>query len=141
MQPPPTEPLDPAPSPTLGRLAACATCIVCVGLLGLAALRPPDRGGPPCAIGIEGPIRCPGCGLTHGLHALLHGHPLEACRHNLLTPLVAATLLAGAYVSGGCLLLRRRVLAMPGALWLLERLWWWVLLGVALWAAMQLLGW
>lgn len=26
--------------------------------------------------------QCPGCGFTRGLHALLHGHPLDALRFN-----------------------------------------------------------
>ncbi len=26
--------------------------------------------------------QCPGCGFTRGLHALLHGHPIEALKYN-----------------------------------------------------------
>lgn len=33
---------------------------------------------------------CPGCGSSRALHALVHGHPLEAWAHNRWLPFAAA---------------------------------------------------
>ncbi len=34
-------------------------------------------------------LACPGCGLTRGFHALLHGDVLKALDHNVLLPMFA----------------------------------------------------
>lgn len=44
--------------------------------------------------------QCPGCGAQRALHALLHGHPLEALRHNYFFT-VSLPLLAAAVVAEG----------------------------------------
>lgn len=31
---------------------------------------------------------CPGCGSQRAIHALLTGHPAEACRYNLMLPVL-----------------------------------------------------
>ena len=31
---------------------------------------------------------CPGCGSQRAIHALLTGHPVEACRYNMMLPLL-----------------------------------------------------
>ena len=49
-------------------------------------LYPPGPGTlyPLCPIHMVTGFRCPGCGSTHALHALLHGRVAEAVRYNAL---------------------------------------------------------
>ncbi|MCD8387206.1 MAG: DUF2752 domain-containing protein [Bacteroidales bacterium] len=44
-------------------------------------------------------LRCPSCGSTRALHALLHGHPIEALRHNYFMLVSLPLLAAAAYAS------------------------------------------
>jgi Protein of unknown function (DUF2752) len=43
---------------------------------------------PPCGFHWLTGLWCPGCGLTRGTRALLHGHVQQALGYNLFTPLV-----------------------------------------------------
>jgi hypothetical protein len=60
-------------------LALAALGCVVVGLSG------PDGGVlPACPFRAMTGLDCPGCGMTRGLRALVHGHPLAALGHNVL---------------------------------------------------------
>ena len=58
-------------------------------------------------------IYCPGCGDTRALHALLHGHILQAFDYNLLFPFIVVIL--GWYYLVGLttLFFRKRVMWIP----------------------------
>lgn len=43
---------------------------------------------PVCPLYAMTGLACPGCGMTRGLHALLHGDPLGALDYNLLLPAI-----------------------------------------------------
>jgi hypothetical protein len=62
------------------------------GLLGAAAYvaaRAPGSGsGIPCPFHRLTGLWCPGCGLTRGTRALLHGHVQQALGYNLFLPVV-----------------------------------------------------
>ena len=45
-----------------------------------------------CPIGAMGFDWCPGCGLGHALHELMHGHFAEALRHHYLVLFAAAVI-------------------------------------------------
>lgn len=53
---------------------------------------------PSCAFLRMTGLWCPGCGLTRGLHELLHGHVGAALSYNVFTPL-AAVAIAVAWVA------------------------------------------
>ena len=59
---------------------------------------------PQCAFKAMTGLDCPGCGMTRGLHALLHGDLLRAVSHNVLLVVIIAT---GAVWFGWNLLARR----------------------------------
>lgn len=42
----------------------------------------------PCLFHSATGLNCPGCGSQRALHALIHGHPLEAWSYNLLLPVI-----------------------------------------------------
>ena len=46
---------------------------------------------PTCAFKAATGLDCPGCGMTRGLHALLHGDVLRALSHNVLLVVMLAT--------------------------------------------------
>ena len=110
-----------------------------MALIAVAVFLQPGPEGT-CALGVAGTVRCPGCGLTRAMGALVRGHPVEALEHNLLAPLVGALILASLYLAGGSLLLRRPVLDLPGAVWMAQHVLWVPILAVVLYAGMQVLG-
>ena len=59
---------------------------------------------PQCAFKAMTGLDCPGCGMTRGLHALLHGDLLRALSHNIL---LIAIIGIGAVWFGWNLLARR----------------------------------
>ncbi len=61
-------------------------------------------------------LYCPGCGDTRALHALLHGHILQAFDYNLLFPIIVLVL-AWYYLVGLTTLIRKkRVMWIPQSL-------------------------
>jgi hypothetical protein len=72
-----------AVDPRTGAAAAVAGAIAGCAVL---ALVDPNQPGhyPTCPTRALLGIDCPACGTLRGLHALLHGHVLEALDHNLL---------------------------------------------------------
>lgn len=61
-------------------------------------------------------LYCPGCGDTRALHALLHGHILQAFDYNLLLPIIVLVL-AWYYLVGLTTLIRKkRVMWIPQSL-------------------------
>ena len=56
---------------------------------------------------------CPGCGDTRALHALTHGHILQAIDYNLLFPFVVIVLAWYYFVGLTTLFFRRRVMWIP----------------------------
>ncbi|WP_212001046.1 DUF2752 domain-containing protein [Chitinophaga sp. HK235] len=63
------------------------------GLLCLFFLDPAANHPSLCLLKNVGIPFCPGCGLGHGVHYLLHGQWREAVHHHWLAPVVVATLL------------------------------------------------
>src|SRR6186997_1506412 len=67
---------------------ALALAGACGLLLALAVLywNPPEqsRFAPPCMFHKLTGLHCPGCGATRAAYALLHGHPADAARKNVL---------------------------------------------------------
>lgn len=69
-----------------------AVALVCVGAMSAGALAVayfnPSTTGifPACPLYQMTGLACPGCGMTRGLHALLHGDVLGALDYNLLLP-------------------------------------------------------
>ena len=123
-------------------IAACAKVAALAAVLAIVAVSVwnPQLGGP-CSVGVDGPIRCPTCGLTSGMAALVRGHLVEAVRRNLLAPLVAVLCLLSTYLAAGSLCARRPILELPGALWLWRRALWLPFALVACWLSMQLFRW
>ena len=90
-----------------------ANVAVAISMVALAALaaHPQSRFYPPCPIYQLLHIRCPGCGATRALAALLHGHLREAVHANALFVLalpIATLYAAQAY---------RRLLAEEPDIW------------------------
>ncbi len=56
---------------------------------------------------------CPGCGETRAVHALLHGHILEAFDYNLLLPFVAIVVAYYYFVGLTTLIRKKRVMWIP----------------------------
>lgn len=56
---------------------------------------------------------CPGCGETRALHALLHGHIIQAFDYNLLFPIVAVVMAWFFLVGLTTLICRKRVMWIP----------------------------
>lgn len=74
--------------------------VALVGFLASVAPNPEGRGThpqlfAPCPVGVDGPIRCPTCGLTSGSAALLRGDVLGSVRRHLLAPLLLALVFGG----------------------------------------------
>ena len=92
--------------------------VVAVGLLYIFFIDPVKSSGAtlPCFTYTHFGIYCPGCGDTRALHALVHGHILEAFDYNLLFPFVV--LILGWYYLVGLttLLFRKRVMWIPQSL-------------------------
>ena len=57
-------------------------------------------------------LNCPGCGMTRGLHQLLHGHFLTALNHNALL-LILLPILGYALASNAFMVIRGRGLPRP----------------------------
>lgn len=79
-------------SARLSRLAEAAALLVCgAGLFVLFWFDPAakDSPYPPCLFRLCTGWLCPGCGSARALHALLHGHVLQALRFNAVAVVVA----------------------------------------------------
>src|SRR5215203_7501654 len=77
-------------SSTLERAAALA-CVAAMSALGFTVwfFNPTTAGFfPVCPFYSMTGLACPGCGMTRGLHALLHGDVLTALDYNLLLPAI-----------------------------------------------------
>jgi hypothetical protein len=65
---------------------------VLVGIIGLIVIRQNDpvTAGffPQCPLHAMTGLNCPGCGMTRGIHSLLHGDFLSALHFNALLPFV-----------------------------------------------------
>jgi hypothetical protein len=81
---------------TEGRLARVAALAGFTAFTGYVYLMDPDKRGvyPLCPSRTIFGIDCPACGGLRGTHALLHGRIREALDHNLLLPLLLATIAA-----------------------------------------------
>jgi len=90
---PPVATLPPAVA-TEGRLARVATLAGFAAFTGYVYLIDPDKGGvyPLCPSRTILGLDCPACGGLRGTNALLHGRIREALDHNLLLPLLLATI-------------------------------------------------
>ncbi|MBR6254768.1 MAG: DUF2752 domain-containing protein [Clostridiales bacterium] len=89
--------------------------IVILGLMYSFFLNPVENPGAysPCVFYKAFHLFCPGCGDSRALHALTHGHILQAFDYNLMFPF-AAFILAWYYlVAITTLLFRRRVMWIP----------------------------
>lgn len=76
---------DQRPSPRPYRAAAGAALVALVAAL--LYVFPPVEGGvyPSCPSRLFTGLHCPGCGTLRGLHALLHGDPIQAAAFNVLS--------------------------------------------------------
>ncbi|MBC9931574.1 DUF2752 domain-containing protein [Chitinophaga qingshengii] len=63
------------------------------GLLCLFLLDPAAGQSSLCLFKQAGIPFCPGCGLGHGIHFLLHGHWQEAIQHHWLSPVAVLILM------------------------------------------------
>ena len=71
-------------------LAASAILAGFVGAFVLWFFNPSTAGFfPTCPLHTATGLNCPGCGMTRGFHALLHGDILAALQFNLLLPIFA----------------------------------------------------
>ena len=70
----------------------------------------------PCVFGSEFSLYCPGCGDSRALHALTHGHIIQAFDYNFLFPFAALVLAWYYLVVLTTLLFRKRVMWMPQSL-------------------------
>ncbi len=71
--------------------------------------------------------QCPGCGSQRALAALLHGHPLEAWRYNLMLPPALAMILLLWLLPQGSRLKERLTSRAAIAVTLGVTLLWWIL--------------
>jgi hypothetical protein len=74
---------------TAAWVAPAATAAAGLAALAYVGLRDPSssRGFVPCPFHSATGLWCPGCGMTRGVHKLLHGDVLGALGSNLLLPL------------------------------------------------------
>ncbi len=89
--------------------------VVILGLVYSFTQDPSEKPGAymPCTFYSAFSLYCPGCGDSRALHALTHGHILQAFDYNLLLPF-AALILAWYYlVAITTLFFRRRVMWVP----------------------------
>ncbi len=80
-------------------ILATTALVVVAGCIALFCFNPSEVGFfPPCVFHQWTGLHCPGCGITRGLHQLLHGNVLGALRYNpfmvILIPLLAYAVLA-----------------------------------------------
>ena len=72
--------------PAMQRLALAGVTMAGAAAVALVYFGDPSEGHhawyPPCPFHAATGWYCPGCGSTRGLHLLLHGHLLAACRMN-----------------------------------------------------------
>ena len=95
-------------------LRAAAPPVIAMLAVAVLLVFPPTPHGfyPRCPIHELFNLKCPGCGGTRALSALLHGHLVEALRWNALVTLLLP--IAAAYgVYGYSQLLERKPLRLP----------------------------
>ena len=99
-------------SPTTERFAAAAGVVAMVAGSGVVTYFDPatTQVFPVCPLYALTGFACPGCGLTRGFHALLHGDVLTALDFNALIPVWAVVL---AYVFASMVLLAVRGRGLP----------------------------
>lgn len=75
-------------SSTAERGFAFATATGIAGIVAAVGYFDPTTAGifPACPFHALTGLACPGCGMTRGLHALMHGDPLGALDYNLILP-------------------------------------------------------
>lgn len=92
--------------------------VVILGLMYAFVIDP--EGNPdayfPCTFYTAFSLYCPGCGNTRALHALTHGHIIQAFDYNFLFPFAALVLAWYYLVALTTLLFRKRVMWMPQSL-------------------------
>jgi Protein of unknown function (DUF2752) len=85
-------------SSTTERVLACATFLAGIGGAIIVRQNNPVTAGffPQCPLYAITGLHCPGCGMTRGLHAFLHGDILPALHFNALLPIF---LFVGGYIA------------------------------------------
>lgn len=110
--------------------AALGACVV-------AGVLNPERTtmGPPCAFRAVTGWYCPGCGMTRGLHRLLHGDVIAAVQYNLLlvvlVPVALYSILAYAANTYGWFDGRLKQITMPRHAWTVA------IVALATWAVLR----
>lgn len=87
---PPVLPVKQTPGSSPGWFAGALLAAVVLGVCAVVFFFNPSRHGfyPVCAFHQLTGLNCPGCGMTRGLHALLHGNLPLAFKDNALLVLV-----------------------------------------------------
>ncbi len=102
-------------SSTTERVLATAALLAGIGGAIIIRQNDPVTAGffPQCPLHAMTGLNCPGCGITRGLHALLHGDILSALHFNALLPFI---LFIGGYFSVSLFLvaIRGRGLSLKG---------------------------
>ena len=110
------------PANLASRLTAVAGAAAILSGAGVVAYFDPTKAGffPVCPLYTLTGFACPGCGLTRGFHALLHGDVVTALDYNALLP-IFALLIGFAFVSLVYFALRGRRLPVnlyhPKVMW------------------------
>lgn len=102
------------PRPPVARSVAVLTGVA--ALLAIYAVAVATTGFMPrCWFNALTGLQCPGCGSQRAFIALIHGHPLDAWRYNLIIPPALAYLALMAILPHGSR--AARALTSPAAIW------------------------